>query len=311
MSAKKRDRCRRGIGRAGLHHQAGRGRRRRRSLLDGAREAEPQRLRQGGINACNDIARQQGYSEWMHFDETVLGGDFLADQPPVLEMSNLRRTSSICWTAWVCPLTARRKGNAAFRLFGGSLFKRTFFAGATTGQQLLYALDEQTRRRESEGLVTKYEFWEFLWPMLNEGACVGIVAQDMRTMQIRAFRGDAVVMATGGMRAALRQNHDVGDLHRRRRLAVLSGRGEIRQSRIHPGPSHRHPRRGQMPADQRIGPRRRRPGLGAPKAPAIRRPQQPFPKPNDFTFSKSVIPNTAISSPATSPRGKSSRSAPK
>src|ERR1041384_7818727 len=43
---------------------------------------------QGGINACNDIARQQGYSEWIHFDETVLGGDFLADQPPVLEMAN-------------------------------------------------------------------------------------------------------------------------------------------------------------------------------------------------------------------------------
>src|SRR5437868_7584899 len=43
---------------------------------------------QGGINACNDVARQQGYSEWIHFDETVLGGDFLADQPPVLEMCN-------------------------------------------------------------------------------------------------------------------------------------------------------------------------------------------------------------------------------
>ena len=41
---------------------------------------------QGGINACNDIARQQGYSEWVHFDETVLGGDFLADQPPVHEL---------------------------------------------------------------------------------------------------------------------------------------------------------------------------------------------------------------------------------
>src|SRR6476659_11452911 len=42
---------------------------------------------QGGINACNDIARQQGYSEWVHFDETALGGDFLADQPPLLEMA--------------------------------------------------------------------------------------------------------------------------------------------------------------------------------------------------------------------------------
>ena len=27
---------------------------------------------QGGINACNDVARQQGYSEYQHFDETVL-----------------------------------------------------------------------------------------------------------------------------------------------------------------------------------------------------------------------------------------------
>ena len=43
---------------------------------------------QGGINACNEIARQQGFSEWTHFDETCLGGDFLADQPPVLEMAN-------------------------------------------------------------------------------------------------------------------------------------------------------------------------------------------------------------------------------
>src|SRR3569623_1514372 len=43
---------------------------------------------QGGINACNEIARQQGYSEWEHFAETALGGDFLADQSPLLEMAN-------------------------------------------------------------------------------------------------------------------------------------------------------------------------------------------------------------------------------
>ena len=42
------------------------------------------------------------------------------------------------------------------------------------------------------------EFWEFLWPVIEDGACVGIVAQDMRTMQIKSFRADAVVMATGG-----------------------------------------------------------------------------------------------------------------
>src|SRR5688572_563539 len=157
---------------------------------------------QGGINACNDIARQQGYSEWMHFDETALGGDFLADQPPVLEMCNWAPRIIDLLDRMGVPFNRTPEGQRALRLFGGSLFKRTFFAGATTGQQLLYALDEQTRRWEAEGKVNKYEFWEFLWPVIQDiggtPTCVGIVAQDMRTMQIRSFRADAVVMATGG-----------------------------------------------------------------------------------------------------------------
>jgi succinate dehydrogenase / fumarate reductase, flavoprotein subunit len=153
---------------------------------------------QGGINACNEIARQQGYSEWVHFDETALGGDFLADQPPLLEMCNWAPKIIDLLDRMGVPFNRTPEGQRALRLFGGSLFKRTFFAGATTGQQLLYALDEQTRRWESENKVTKYEFWEFLWPVIHNGTCVGIVAQDMRTMQIKAFKADAVVMATGG-----------------------------------------------------------------------------------------------------------------
>jgi succinate dehydrogenase / fumarate reductase flavoprotein subunit len=153
---------------------------------------------QGGINACNEIARQQGYSEWQHFDETALGGDFLADQPPVKEMTEWAPRIIDLLDRMGVPFNRTHEGQRSLRLFGGSLFKRTFYAGATTGQQLLYALDEQARRWEVEGRITKYEFWEFLWPVLHEGHCVGIVAQDMRTMQIRAFRGDAVVMATGG-----------------------------------------------------------------------------------------------------------------
>lgn len=153
---------------------------------------------QGGINACNDVARQQGYSEYEHFDETIYGGDFLADQHPVLEMA--------CWAPRIIDLLDRMgvpfnrtsEGFRDLRLFGGSLFKRTHFAGATTGQQLIYSLDEQTRRYEAEGKVNKYEYWEFLWPVIEDGRAVGIVAQDLRTMQIRAFRADAVVMATGG-----------------------------------------------------------------------------------------------------------------
>jgi succinate dehydrogenase / fumarate reductase flavoprotein subunit len=154
---------------------------------------------QGGINACNEVARQQGYSEYEHFDETIYGGDFLAHQPPVYEMTHMAPQIIDLLDRMGVPFNRTSEGQRDLRLFGGSLYKRTHFSGATTGQQLMYALDEQTRRFESEGRITKYEFWEFLRPVLDDdGRCVGIVAQDMRTMQVRSFRGDAVVMATGG-----------------------------------------------------------------------------------------------------------------
>ena len=159
---------------------------------------------QGGINACNEVARQQGYSEYQHFDETIYGGDYLADQPPVLEMANFAPKVIDLLDRMGVPFNRTQEGFRDLRLFGGSLFKRTHFAGASTGQQLLYALDEQPRRYEAEGLVNKYEFWEFLWPILegegegDDARAVGIVAQDMRTMQVRSFRSEAVVMATGG-----------------------------------------------------------------------------------------------------------------
>ncbi len=154
---------------------------------------------QGGINSCNDLTRQAGDSEWKHFDDTVYGGDFLQHQPPVKEMC--------FWAPRVIDLMDRLgvtfnrtlEGNIDRRRFGGTLYKRTAFAGATTGQQLLYALDEQVRRWESDGRVAKYEYWDFLGPVVDEGGvCRGAVAQNLASMEIRAFPADAVVIASGG-----------------------------------------------------------------------------------------------------------------
>lgn len=82
---------------------------------------------------------------------------------------------------------------------GGTLHNRTAFAGATTGQQLLYALDEQTRRYEAEEKVTKYENWEFLSLVLdNSRRCRGIIAINRSTLEVVSFRADAVILCTGG-----------------------------------------------------------------------------------------------------------------
>ncbi|HXJ70579.1 MAG TPA: succinate dehydrogenase (quinone) flavoprotein subunit, partial [Verrucomicrobiae bacterium] len=91
------------------------------------------------------------------------------------------------------------EGLLEFRRFGGTLHHRTAFAGATTGQQLLYALDEQVRRHEAAGVVKKYEGWEFVGLARDDhGRCVGLVALDLRSMKPQAFAAGAVVMATGG-----------------------------------------------------------------------------------------------------------------
>ena len=154
---------------------------------------------QGGINSVNDQTRQLGDDEWKHFDDTVYGGDFLQHQPPVKEMAY--------WAPKIIDLMDRlgvtfnrtAEGYLDRRRFGGTLYKRTAFAGATTGQQLLYALDEQVRRWEAAGLVRKFEFWDFLGPILDDqGVCRGCVGQDLTTMEIRSFPADAVVVASGG-----------------------------------------------------------------------------------------------------------------
>src|SRR5919108_5261675 len=40
---------------------------------------------QGGINAAKNL-KGEGDSTWQHFDDTVYGGDFLANQPPLKAM---------------------------------------------------------------------------------------------------------------------------------------------------------------------------------------------------------------------------------
>ncbi|CAD78941.1 MAG TPA: succinate dehydrogenase flavoprotein subunit [Rhodopirellula baltica] len=154
---------------------------------------------QGGINSCNDATRQLGDDEWKHLDDTVYGGDFLNHQPPVKEMAYWAPKVIELMDRLGVPFNRTGEGFIDRRRFGGTLYKRTAFAGATTGQQLLYALDEQVRRQEVEGNVNKYEFWDFLGPIQDEtGRCRGVVAQDMVSMEIKAFPADAVVVATGG-----------------------------------------------------------------------------------------------------------------
>ena len=156
---------------------------------------------QGGINAAKNL-KGEGDTTAQHLDDTIYGGDFLANQPPVRDMCNAAPGIIDLLDRMGVPFNRTPEGLLDFRRFGGTLYHRTAFAGATTGQQLLYALDEQVRRYESEGRVKKFEHWEFLSAVLDgQKVCRGICAMDLRTMEVRTFPCDALIVCTGGIGA--------------------------------------------------------------------------------------------------------------
>lgn len=156
---------------------------------------------QGGINAAKNL-KGEGDTPWNHFDDTIYGGDFLANQTPVKGMCEAAPGIIDLLDRMGVPFNRTPEGLLDFRRFGGTLYNRTAFAGATTGQQLLYALDEQVRRFESEGKVKKYEGWEFLSAVLDsKGVCRGICALNLRSMEVQTFPAEAIILATGGIGA--------------------------------------------------------------------------------------------------------------
>jgi len=153
---------------------------------------------QGGINAAKNL-KGEGDSTWKHFDDTVYGGDFLANQSLVKGMCEAAPAIIDLLDRMGVMFNRTPEGLLDFRRFGGTLYHRTAFAGATTGQQLLYALDEQVRRFESEDKITKFEGWTFLSAVIDDGGVArGICAMDLKTMEIRTFPADGLIFCTGG-----------------------------------------------------------------------------------------------------------------
>src|SRR5262245_63944809 len=151
---------------------------------------------QGGINASVNT-KGEGDSPQVHLEETSYGGDFLANQPPIKGMTYAAPGIVYMLDRMGVPFNRTPEGLLDFRRFGGTLYHRTAFAGATTGQQLIYALDEQVRRFETvdveddrgvvipgEKMVRKYEFWDFLSLVLDDSSVArGIVAKDLQSIQ--------------------------------------------------------------------------------------------------------------------------------
>lgn len=161
---------------------------------------------QGGINAALNT-KNESDSPLIHAYETIKGGVFFADQPPVVAMCLTAPHMLQLLARMGCPFNRTAEGKLDTRRFGGTLFSRTLFCGSTTGQQVVYTLDEQVRYQETKKRVSRYEHHEFLRLVRDgNGRAVGIVMQDMYNHQLMTLEADVIVVATGGLGGIFRKS---------------------------------------------------------------------------------------------------------
>ena len=146
---------------------------------------------EGGAAA---VARADDSLE-MHGYDTVKGSDFLADQDVIEYFVQEAPKELTRLEHWGCPWSRNEDGTVATRAFGGMTTKRTWYAADKVGFHMLHTLFQQSMRFES---IVRYDEYFATKLIVEDGACKGVVAIDMRTGDVFAFLARAVILATGG-----------------------------------------------------------------------------------------------------------------
>ena len=152
----------------------------------------------GGINAALDNKGQDD-SPSQHYTDTINGGQDINNHNAVKKLTN-DAPEIIEWLSNIgTSFTRDENNNIDQRYFGGQKKKRTVYAGARTGKQVVTAINTMARKYEEEHLIERYIGWRFLSVLLNEeDECNGVILINELTDEIKAFTSDCVVIATGG-----------------------------------------------------------------------------------------------------------------
>jgi succinate dehydrogenase / fumarate reductase flavoprotein subunit len=147
----------------------------------------------GGINAAISLD-----DDWRsHAYDTVKGSDFLGDQDAIEVMCSEAPGEVMHLEHMGVTFHRNEKGEMDLRAFGGASMKRTAYVADITGQALLHVLYEQLMKHHEQ--VERYEEWFTTSLLLDEaGACVGVIARDVRSGRMEAFTAKNVILACGG-----------------------------------------------------------------------------------------------------------------
>jgi len=145
---------------------------------------------QGGINA----AFSDEDSIELHEFDTVKGSDYLADQDAV-EFMCKNAPQTIRWVERMGAAFSRTAdGKIAQRPFGGQSSPRACYAKDRTGLTLLQTIYEQAHRAG----VKFWDEWYAADIIYKDGKVSGVIAFNIRDMQMAIFNAKSVMFATGG-----------------------------------------------------------------------------------------------------------------
>jgi fumarate reductase flavoprotein subunit len=130
-----------------------------------------------------------------HIHDTISGSDWLADQDAVEAFVREAPGELIKVEHWGCPWSREPDGSVAVRPFGGMGIERTWFAADKTGFHLLHTLFQTSLKYTS---IKRYDEWFATRLLVDNGRCQGVTAIELRTGQLRAILGKAVIICTGG-----------------------------------------------------------------------------------------------------------------
>jgi succinate dehydrogenase / fumarate reductase flavoprotein subunit len=155
---------------------------------------------QGGISAA---LGNMGEDDWRyHMYDTVKGSDWLGDQDAIEYMCREAIPAIIELEHYGVPFSRTAEGKIYQRAFGGMTAQygktqayRTCAAADRTGHAILHTLYQQALKHEAEFFV---EYFALDLLMDEDGVCRGVLAWNLDDGTIHRFRGQMVVLATGG-----------------------------------------------------------------------------------------------------------------
>jgi fumarate reductase flavoprotein subunit len=171
---------------------------------------------QGGMQASlANATKGHGDNEDVHFEDTVRGSDWGADQDVVRMFVDTAPKAVRELSAWGVPWSRVEKGERQViingekvsitedddahglitaRDFGGTKKWRTVYTSDGTGHAMLFALGDQTIAHE----IPVHERKEALALIHESGRCYGAIVRDLITGELSAYVAKATVIATGG-----------------------------------------------------------------------------------------------------------------